>query len=175
MLILWANLLVTDATEIRFVQQEALLLWLTKRILRDGFPRPRPPNRTGRARIFLSSWLHLRPVIAGMCIWDIAFSNGSNRSRMSGKVLKKYCHSNNNGTFVCVFECTIVNLATSFVVDVGIIVNLATYRQFTIGCLRLNYSTIIPTSTTKDVICCSNGYIYHIFDYIMLLLFVDAK
>ena len=33
---------------------------------RDGFLRPKPPKRTGRARIFLSSWLHLRSVIAGM-------------------------------------------------------------------------------------------------------------
>ena len=59
------------------------------------------------------------------------------------------------------------------------------YRQFTIGCLRLNYSKkkiqfhvwAIPTliSTTKDVICCSNGYIYHFFDYIMLLHFVNAN
>ena len=30
----------------------------------------------------------------------------------------------------------------------------------------------IPISTTKDVICCSYGYIYHFFDYIMLPLFV---
>ena len=31
-----------------------------------------------------------------------------------------------NGNFISVFECTVVNLAT--------------YRQFTTGCLRLNYS-----------------------------------
>ena len=52
-------------------------------------------------------------------------------------------------------------------------VNVATYRHFTIGCLRLNYSKIkislrlgypTPISTTKDLICCSNGYIYHCFD-----------
>ena len=30
-------------------------------------------------------------------------------------------------------------------------------------------------STTKDVICCSNGYIYHFLDYITLLLFVNAN
>ena len=30
---------------------------------------------------------------------------------------KKYNNNNNNGNFICVFECTIVNLAT--------------YRQFT--------------------------------------------
>ena len=34
--------------------------------------------------------------------------------------------SNNKGNFIFVFECTIVNLATC--------------RQFTIGCLKLNYS-----------------------------------
>ena len=37
-------------------------------------------------------------------------------------------NNNNNGKFIYVFECTIVNLAT--------------YRQFTIGCLRLNHSKI---------------------------------
>ena len=42
---------------------------------RDGFPKPRPPKRTGSARIFLSSWLHRRNEA-----WDIAFSNVSNRS-----------------------------------------------------------------------------------------------
>ena len=59
---------------------------------RDGFLRPRPLKRTGRARIFLSSWLHLRSVITGMSIYDIAFSNGSYGFWMSGKVLKKYVH-----------------------------------------------------------------------------------
>ena len=59
---------------------------------RDGFPRPRPPRRTGSARIFLSSWLHLRSVIAGMSIWDIAFSNDCNRYWMSGNNLKRYVH-----------------------------------------------------------------------------------
>ena len=29
--------------------------------------------------------------------------------------------------------------------------------------------------TTKDVICCSNGDIYHFLDYIKLLLFVNAN
>ena len=33
-----------------------------------------------------------------------------------------------NGTFICLFDCRIVNLAS--------------YGQFTIGCLRLNYSKI---------------------------------
>ena len=32
----------------------------------------------------------------------------------------------------------------------------------------------IPISTTKDVICCSNGYIYHFLDYIKLLLFFNV-
>ena len=32
----------------------------------------------------------------------------------------------------------------------------------------------IPISTTKDVICCSNGYICHFRDYINLLLAVNA-
>ena len=50
------------------------------------------PRRTGSARIFLSSWLHLRSVIAGISIWDTTSSNGSNRSSMFGKVLKKYVH-----------------------------------------------------------------------------------
>ena len=34
-------------------------------------------------------------------------------------------NNNSNGNFISVFESTIVNLVT--------------YRQFTIGCLRLNY------------------------------------
>ena len=33
----------------------------------------------------------------------------------------------------------------------------------------------VPISTTKDVICYSNGYIYHFLDYITLLLFVNAN
>ena len=33
----------------------------------------------------------------------------------------------------------------------------------------------VPISTTKDVICCSNGYIYHFLDYIKLLLFVNTN
>ena len=33
----------------------------------------------------------------------------------------------------------------------------------------------VPISTTKDVICCSNGHIYHFLDYITLLLFVNAN
>ena len=33
----------------------------------------------------------------------------------------------------------------------------------------------IPISTTKDLICCSNGYIYHFLDYIRLLLFVNVN
>ena len=36
-------------------------------------------------------------------------------------------NDNSNGNFISVFESTII------------FVNLATYRQFTIGCLRLNY------------------------------------
>ena len=32
-----------------------------------------------------------------------------------------------------------------------------------------------PISTTKDVKCCSNGYIYHLVDYIVLMLFVNAS
>ena len=33
----------------------------------------------------------------------------------------------------------------------------------------------VPISATKDVICCSNGYIYHFLDYIKLLLFVNVN
>ena len=33
----------------------------------------------------------------------------------------------------------------------------------------------IPIATTKYVICCSNGYIYHFLDYIKLMLFVNAN
>ena len=61
------------------------------------------------------------------------------------------------------------------------LLNLAMYlflRQFTIGCLRLNiqkskfhyvWAIPIPVSTTKDVICCSNGYIYHFCFYYKML------
>ena len=41
--------------------------------------------------------------------------------------------------------------------------------------LSLGYPWLVPVSTTKDVICCSNGYIYHFLDYITLLLFVNAN
>ena len=78
-----------------------------------------------------------------------------------------------NGNFSCVFECTIENLST--------------YRQFTNAAWdwiiqkkekkkKEKVSAIpIPVSTTKDLICCSNGYIYHFLDYIRLLLFVNAN
>ena len=46
-------------------------------------------------------------------------------------------------------------------------------KKFKIA-LSLGYIPL-PISTTKDVICYSNGYIYHFLDYIMLLLFVDAN
>ena len=42
------------------------------------------------------------------------------------------------------------------------------------NCIK-SVSQIIPISTTEDVICCSNGYIYHFLDYIKLLLFVNAN
>ena len=54
-------------------------------------------------------------------------------------------NNNGNGNSICLFECTTVNLAT--------------YRQFTIGCLRLNiqkskfhyvWAIPIPISTTKQ-------------------------
>ena len=57
-----------------------------------GFPRPSPPKRTGNDSISLSSWLHCRSVRAGISICDIAFSNGSSRSWISGMVLMKYVH-----------------------------------------------------------------------------------
>ena len=41
--------------------------------------------------------------------------------------------------------------------------------------LRQVWAIPVPVSTTKDVICCSNGYIYHFLDYITLLLFVNAN
>ena len=91
-----------------------------------------------------------------------------------------------NGNFSCVFECTIENLST--------------YRQFTNAAwdwiikkkknkkqkqnktkakkekkFKIALSLCYPISTTKDVICCSNGYIYHFLDYKTLLLFVNAN
>ena len=33
----------------------------------------------------------------------------------------------------------------------------------------------VPNCMIKDVICCSNGHIYHFLDYIKLLLFVNAN
>ena len=41
--------------------------------------------------------------------------------------------------------------------------------------LHLVWAIPVPISTAKDVICCSNGYIYHFLDYIRLLLFVNAN
>ena len=70
------------------------------------------------------------------------------------------------------------------------IVNLATYRQFTNAAwdwfikkkktknkktktkakqkkikIQKVWAIPVPISTTKDVICCFNGYIYHFLDY----------
>ena len=103
-------------------------------------------------------------------------------------------NNNNNGNFICVFECTIVNLAT--------------YRQFANAAwdwiikkkrkkqkqkqkqnksqkkrrrkkkkskLYQVWAIPVPISTTKDVICYSNGYIYNFLDYIKLLLLVNAN
>ena len=41
--------------------------------------------------------------------------------------------------------------------------------------LHLVWAIPIPISTTKDVICCSYGYLYHFLDHTMLLLFVNAN
>ena len=41
--------------------------------------------------------------------------------------------------------------------------------------LHLVWAIPVPISTTKDVVCCSNGYIYHFLDYITFLLFVNAN
>ena len=41
--------------------------------------------------------------------------------------------------------------------------------------LHLVWAIPIPISTTKDVICCSYGYLYRFLDYIKLLLFVNAN
>ena len=41
--------------------------------------------------------------------------------------------------------------------------------------IALSWAIPVPISTTKDIICCSNGYIYHFLDYITLLLFVNAN
>ena len=71
---------------------------------RDEFFRPRPSKPTGSARIFLSSWLHFPSIIAGISIWDIALSNGSNRSWMSGKVLKS------TSTDVSSQRCRLLNM-----------------------------------------------------------------
>ena len=49
---------------------------------------------------------------------------------------------------ICHFEFTIANLATN--------------RLLTIGLLKV-WAIPIPISATKDVICCSNGYIYSFF------------
>ena len=43
------------------------------------------------------------------------------------------------------------------------------------NCIKSGLYIPAPISTTKDVICCSNGYIYHFLDYITLLLFVNAN
>ena len=37
------------------------------------------------------------------------------------------------------------------------------------NCIQV-WAIPIPISTTKDVICCSNGYIYQFLDYMKLLL-----
>ena len=41
-------------------------------------------------------------------------------------------------------------------------------------CIKAGLSQVLFLQQ-KDVICCSNGYIYHFLDYIKLLLFVNAN
>ena len=57
-----------------------------------GFVTPRSPFLTGSARISRSSWVHSCSVIAGRKSLAIVFSNGCNRSWMSGSVRRKYVH-----------------------------------------------------------------------------------
>ena len=40
-------------------------------------------------------------------------------------------------------------------------------RKEKISTLQWVWAIPIPISTTKDVVCCSNGYIYHFLDYIV--------
>ena len=43
------------------------------------------------------------------------------------------------------------------------------------NCIKSGLYIPAPISTTKDVICCSNGYIYHFLDYLTLLPFVNTN
>ena len=98
-------------------------------------------------------------------------------------------------TLFVFFECTIVNLATyrqftSAAWDWIIIKkkNKKTKKQnktktttttTTITKIKSELHQVwaipVPFSTTKDVICYSNGHIYHFLDYIKFLLFFNAN
>ena len=41
-------------------------------------------------------------------------------------------------------------------------------------CIKAGLSQVLFLQQ-KDVICCSNGYVYHFLDYIKLLLFVNVN
>ena len=82
----------------------------------------------------------------------------------------------------------IPKIGNEWISNNGYILNLAAYRQFTNASwdwiihkkkrksqFHHVWAIPIPISTTKDVICCSYGHIYHFLDYLKLLPFVNAN
>ena len=83
-------------------------------------------------------------------------------------------NNNSYGNFICVFECTIVKLATNRQLtnsagDWIIQKKKKKKERKKTSTLHQVWVILIPISTTKDVICSPNGYIYHFLHYTKLL------
>ena len=57
-----------------------------------GFIIPKPPNRAGRASMFLSRSEHTRPVIAGINFCQMVVSSGCCKCWMPDMVRERYSH-----------------------------------------------------------------------------------
>ena len=72
--------------------------------------------------------------------------------------------NNNNGNFICVFECTIVNVATSRqFINAACDWMIKKKKRNNQNCIKSGLFQFLFIQQ-KNVICCSNGYIYHFLD-----------
>lgn len=87
------NCLAIDVVETWFgrrgVQLFLRICWAPAQALLTYFQSQDPLQPISRDKTSLSNWLHLCPVIVGMRICLRALSRGSNRSCVSGTVLRK--------------------------------------------------------------------------------------